>query len=213
MSLDLISTLYEYFKEERERHVREPGVYWVTDLVSCSQKEKFSRIYPELELAQFFKPILIQGVLVHVGLESILRDIMRERGAEVEVEPEASLKLNLEEFIPNVRESVTVKGRIDLVIRLPSGERLGIEIKTAKADLSLPHEHHVDQVKIYNLLFDLSKSYLIYVTPERITQYEIEERTSLANIVERVAKPKAPRYAWECQYCPFSILCPYKVVR
>lgn len=213
MPLDLISILYEYFKEEREKHVREPGVYWVTDLVSCSQREKFSRMYPELELAQFFKPVLVQGVLVHVGLEKILEEAMRGRGAEVEIEPEASLELDLEEFIPDAGGRVIIRGRVDLAVKLPSGENVGVEVKTARADLSLPHEHHVDQVKIYNNLFNLDKSYLIYVTPDRIAQYEVAERMSLASIAERVAKPKAPRYAWECQYCPFSILCPHKVTR
>jgi len=212
VSPDLIGILYKYFKEEREKHVREPGVYWVTDLVSCSQKEKFSRIYPELELAQLFKPILIQGVLVHVGLENILKEILKDLGAEIEVEPETTLKLDLGKFIPGAGE-VVIKGRVDLVVKLPSKGRVGIEIKTARADLSLPHEHHVDQVKIYNTLFNLDQSYLIYVTPDRVTQYGIEERMSLADIAERVAKPRIPRYSWECQYCPFSVLCPNKVVR
>jgi len=43
---------------------------------------------------------------------------------------------------------------VDLLVELSSGERVGIEIKTARADLSIPHEHHVDQVKTYNTMFD-----------------------------------------------------------
>ena len=196
--LDLIGELYRYFREERERHVREEGVYWVIDLVSCSQKERFSRIYPELELAQLFNPILIQGALVHAGLEEILKEVLGKKGARVEVEPEGSLELDLREFIPSAEGKVSIKGRVDLLVELSSGKRVGIEIKTARADLSIPHEHHVDQVKIYNTMFDMDESYIIYVTPDRITQYRVEEKMSMADIAGRVAVPKVPRYSWEC---------------
>ncbi|RLF13766.1 MAG: CRISPR-associated protein Cas4 [Thermoprotei archaeon] len=211
--MDLVGELYRYFRDEREKHKREPGVYWVTDLVSCSQKEKFSRTYPELELAQLFRPALVQGALVHAGLEAVLKEILEERGAEVEVEPEAILELDLGEHLPDATGRVTVKGRADLVVKAPTGERVGVEIKTARADLSLPHEHHVDQVRIYNTMFGLEGSIIVYVTPDRVTQYEVRDRMSLADMARRVVEARAPRYPWECAYCPFAVLCPYKVVR
>jgi len=210
--LDLISLLYGHFKKEREEHRREPGVYWVTDLVSCSLKERFSRMYPELELAQLFKPILIQGTLIHMGLEALLKEVLEAEGARVEVEKEGSIEVDMSGIIPGAGK-VTVKGRVDLALELPESRRFGVEVKSSRGDSPLPLEHHVDQVRIYNSMFGFEASYLLYVTPERIAQYEVRGRMEEDEVMKRIAEPKAPRYTWECRYCPFSVLCPSKVVK
>lgn len=208
---DIVEELYKYFREERVKHVREPGVYWVTDLVSCSLKPQYERLYPELSMPDLFNPVLVQGVLVHKGLGLLLAQLLEVKGAKVEVEKEASIEVDLSAV--GLSGKAIVKGRADVIVSLPGGERVGIEVKTARSDIQLPLEHHVDQVRAYNTLFVLSRSYLLYVTPERIVQYEVSERMSVEELALRVAEHKAPRYAWECRYCSFAVLCPSKVTR
>jgi len=210
--LDLIGLLYAYFREERAKHAREPGVYWVTDLVSCSLKRGFALKYPELELAGVFNPVAVLGSLVHAGLGQLLARALEAEGARVELEVESSLEVNLDLVVPGSGKAV-VKGRADAIVTTRDGARYGVEVKTSRSDLSLPIEHHIDQVRVYNLLFGLEKSYLLYVTPERIAQYEVAERASEEEVARRIVEARSPRYAWECRYCPFAVLCPSKVTR
>jgi len=209
--LDLVAELYNHLRAERAKHQRGPGVVWVTDLVLCSLKSRYSEVYPELEAPQVFEPTLVLGTIVHKGLQGFLRRVLgEEKGYGVEVEPEASAEVDLSQFQPGAGK-VVVKGRIDALILL-GGERVGVEVKSMRGDAQLPLEHHVDQVRLYNLLFDLPATILLYVTPERITQYEVGERADWREVAQRVLEPKAPRYPWECRYCPFAVLCPKKRV-
>jgi len=210
--LDLTGLLYEYFKDEQAKHSREPGVYWVTDLVSCSMKRWFELKYPELVLANLFNPVAVLGSLVHAGLGQLLSRILEAESARVDLEVESSLELNLESIVPGSGRAV-VKGRADAIATARDGARYGIEVKTSRSDLSLPMEHHVDQVRIYNLIFNLERSYLLYVTPDRIAQYEVADRMSEEEIAKRILEAKTPRYAWECKYCPFAVLCPSKATK
>ncbi|MEM4853444.1 MAG: hypothetical protein QXQ60_07740, partial [Thermofilum sp.] len=182
---------------------------WVTDLVSCSLKSRYSLEYPELELAELFNPVLIHGTLVHRGLEELLKLILEQKGVKVEVELEGSMEVDLSDLAPGSGK-VLVKGRADVILTLPNGEKHGVEIKSMRGDAPLPLEHHVDQARVYNTLFNLSSTILVYITPERITQYVERERLPAGEIARRILEQKAPRYPWECKYCPFSVLCPSK---
>lgn len=208
---DIVEEIYKYFREERLKHAREPGVHWVTDLISCSLKPQYERLYPELNMSDVFNPLLIQGVLVHRGLALLLTQLLEAKGAKVEVEKEACIEVNLGEA--GLGGKALVRGRADIIVILPTGERVSIEVKTARSDVQLPMEHHLDQVRAYNSIFGLSKSYLLYVTPERISQYEVSGRMSVEELALRVTEHRAPRYAWECRYCNFAVLCPSKVTR
>ncbi|MEM2475464.1 MAG: hypothetical protein QW407_06025 [Thermofilaceae archaeon] len=210
--LNIVEELYRYFRDERSKHSREPGVHWVTDLVSCSLKVRYEQLYPELSMPDVFNPVLIQGVLIHKGLGLLLAQLFEAKGAKVEVEKEACVEVDLT-AAGLAGGKALVKGRADIIVSLPSGEGIGIEVKTARSDIQLPLEHHVDQVRAYNTIFDLSASYLLYVTPERITQFEVEERMSMEELALRATEHKAPRYTWECRYCNFAVLCPYKVTK
>lgn len=210
--MDIVGELYRYFREERLKHPREPGVHWVTDLVSCSLKVEFERAYPELSMSDVFNPVLVQGVLVHKGLGLLLAQLLEAKGARVELEKETSIEVNLSEAGLEGSRAL-VKGRADIIVTLPDGEVLGVEVKTARSDVQLPLEHHVDQVRAYNTLFALSRSYLLYVTPERIAQYEVSDRMSIKEMAFRIVERRAPRYAWECKYCDYSVLCPSKVTK
>jgi len=213
MELNIISLIYEFLKEEREKHVREDGVLWVTDLVSCRLKEKYSREYPEIDLSTLFKPPLIQGTLVHRGLETFLKEHLSSDEVKVDVEVEGFKEIDLSKLtMKSDLSKVIIKGRIDVIVSTKES-KIGIEIKTARADLGIPHPHHIDQVRIYNWLFNLDKSILIYITPDRLAQYEVCERFSESEIAKRVVDDASPRYEWECQYCPFSVLCSKKVTK
>ena len=196
--MDIVPLLYELARREREEHRREEGVYWVTDLVRCPLKREFESAFPELAAQEVFKPSLVLGRLVHMGLQAALKSEMGE-GVEVEVEKSRDVVL------PD-GSKVELRGRIDAIV----GKNVGVEIKYARADIGIPLQHHVDQAKIYNWLFDLERTSLVYVTPDRVTEFKVEERADVAEVVERILSTEAPRYDWECTYCHFSVLCPKK---
>lgn len=193
--MDLVSLLYEWVREEREKHKRETGVLWVTDLVRCPLKRDFEDKYPELLGGLTLRPSILAGKVAHVGMEAILE--RRLNGVAIEVEGERELEVEGTE--------IRVRGRIDAVV----GSE-GIELKTARADLGIPQKHHVDQARAYNWLFDLKGTVLLYITPDRITQYRIDERMDDSEVKERILSSEAPRYDWECGYCPYSVVCPKK---
>ncbi len=202
VSIDLVDLLYRVSKEEREKHKRSPSTYWITDLLRCTLKRDYELRYPELSESEVFMPFFIVGTLVHRGLQGLLREVM-PNDISTEVEREREIVL------PN-GEVVCVSGRADILIKV--GEELvGVEIKTSRSDLGLPKQHHVDQARMYNWLFNLKRTILIYVSPDRVTQYVIEDSASNEEVVERVISRKIPRYEWECKYCIYSVMCPYKI--
>lgn len=195
--------LYRLRKEEFLKHRREANVYWVSDLVRCPIKREFEIKYPEIALTNIYSPYYILGDLIHKGLESIVSE---ELSAKIEVETSKDIQLSS-------GKKVMVKGRIDCIVTTEKGENIGVEIKSARADVGIPQQHHIDQVRIYNWLFDLTKSILIYVTYNRVTEYEIREKASIEEIIYRIEDRRAPRYSWECNYCIYSILCPNKITK
>ncbi|MEM0500722.1 MAG: PD-(D/E)XK nuclease family protein, partial [Ignisphaera sp.] len=102
-----------------------------------------------------------------------------------------------------------IKGRIDAIV----GDYI-IEIKSGSSDRNLPYEQHIIQTRIYMWLSNLDKAILLYVTPNRIVEYQIKGTMSDKEITELVKSiitgQPAPRYIWECKYCIYSILCPFK---
>ncbi len=201
--VDLVSVIYEYNKRERERHKREEGVFWVTDLVRCPLKRVYETLYPELSLRDVFNPRLIVGILIHRGVEGLVKEVLKEFKVEVEVEGGRGVLLS-------DGSEVEVRGRLDILL-LGGGTKEAVEVKTARSDRSIPQRHHIDQARAYNWLFDLDRVYLLYITPERVAQYSVEDRMSDAEVAERVESRRAPRYPWECSYCHYAVLCSSKV--
>lgn len=199
--LDLINLLYAASREEKKRHPRKPDTYWVTDLVRCALKREYELRYPELVEKDVFTPVFILGTLVHRGLQELLKSVIGE-GVLTEVEG------NREVVLPDGRKAM-IEGRADVVVKM-GDELIGVEIKTARSDYDLPKLQHVDQARIYNWLFNLEQTVLVYVTPERITQYPVSERVNEDEVVDRMTSRKIPRYEWECKFCSYSVMCPYK---
>ncbi len=201
--IDVVNMIYSYTKAEREKHRREKGVVWVTDLVRCPLKRLYEELYPELSLREVFKPSLIVGTLIHLGLERVLKEVVQE--FSVEVETEWSKDVVLEDG-----STVVVRGRLDVLLsRGP--ERIAVEIKSSRSDRGIPQRHHLDQARAYNWLADTAGTLLLYVTPSRVTQFYVEDRMDATEVVSRIASRRAPRYSWECAYCAYSVLCPSKV--
>ncbi|MGB9826926.1 MAG: CRISPR-associated protein Cas4 [Thermosphaera sp.] len=191
--------LYEkYVKEELHRleELKNPKIVYVTDLVGCSHKYYLRRLYPELTIK--FEPSAILGNLVHAGIGTLLR----EKGFEVEVEVSTEVEVNGEKY--------SVKGRVDA---LKKDEGLVVEVKTARYAQDIPREHHLNQLKIYLEILNLVNGTLIYITPDKIYEFQVKrERISLESLVKTLVEDTAhPRYEWECSYCMFRKLCPYAV--
>ncbi len=189
----IVEIIVDWRLREVERHkkLRELGGYEVTDLIRCPLKRSFEEKHPELYRAMAYIPATVLGALVHLGLQNILSD---ELNAEIEVEGEKQIG------------EYKIIGRIDAKIG-----KVGIEIKTSRSDIEIPYEHHILQAKIYNWLFDLDKTVLVYITPDRFTEFVVDERLDEEEILKLIVDKRIPKYEWECRYCHFSVLCPNKL--
>jgi CRISPR-associated exonuclease Cas4 len=180
-------------------HKREDKALYVTDLVRCALKIKYEEKYKELFIAESIKPSTILGDLVHEGLEKFLAE---KFNAKLEVESEKQVTL--------AQDVYKIKGRADAIIE--GEKKIVIEIKTARADKGLPLEHHKQQLRLYLWLFDANEGILVYITPDRVTEYSIRNKAEddeVIRLVEETIKLlKTPRYNWECSYCIFNVICP-----
>ena len=192
---------------ESERHVRLEKEYYVTDLVVCSLKRQFALKYPTIEQNKVLKPKLLFGELIHLGIQKFIEDNY-ENGPFVtyafEVPGERKVNVDGEEY--------WILGRVDALVKTRSGETIGLEFKSSLSDKNLPKRHHLWQVCIYNWLFDLPKTILVYITPDRFCEFEISEKFNEEDIIRLIREPKAPRWPWECRYCDFAFMCKKKNV-
>jgi len=195
----LTPKLVEYRIKELEKHLpREPNVYYVTDLVRCSQKREFELMQPVLTYTHVLNGRTFLGEVVHKGLEKILKEIFGDavRTEDEELEKERTVEVNGVTYI--------VRGRVDAIL----GVDTGIEIKETVSDSRLPFQHHVEQAMIYNWLYSFRHTILLYITPSGIFEFEVDDRVTDAEVVKRIKEKKAPRYPWECKYCEYASICP-----
>ncbi|MEM1834087.1 MAG: CRISPR-associated protein Cas4 [Thermosphaera sp.] len=193
--------LYEkYVKEELHRleELKDPHLIYVTDLVGCTRKYFFRRMYPELTIK--FEPSAVLGNLVHAGIASLLM----EKGFNTEVEISAEIDVDGEKY--------TIRGRVDALKR---DEGLVVEIKTARSAQDVPKEHHVSQLKIYLEILNYDYGTLVYITPEKIVEFLVRrEGINLKSLVKTLLEDADhPKYEWECSYCVFKRLCPFSLER
>jgi len=186
----VLSDYKEHFKDATN-----PNIVYVTDMVSCSQKREFRIRYPELAFK--FEPAHILGDMVHIGIESFLK----EEGFQVEVEFEKEVSIDNRE--------VKIKGRVDAL-----NENYVVEIKTARSDLGIPHDHHLMQLQIYLNIFDRKAGLLLYVTPDRLAEFYIEKKPLDVEslVVETIHNSMHPRWSWECKYCFYAKICPFRTI-
>ncbi len=198
----IVEKLYALKLEDFQRRIQEmtnPYIIYVTDLVSCSNKRVMRRHYPLLSFR--FEPPLILGELVHTGIQSLLTGT-GEWKAEVEVRSKKDIDDNEYEIV----------GRVDLVRYEGEKPIEVVEVKTVRQlQDNVPYEHHVMQLKIYLEMLGVESGYLLYITPDRIVEYNIERNNlNLDELIRQTVYNLAkPRYAWECRYCPYKRICPY----
>ncbi|ABM80792.1 CRISPR-associated protein Cas4 [Hyperthermus butylicus] len=185
---------------EKLRELTDPNVVYVTDLVTCSHKRIMRLNYPLLSFQ--FEPQLLIGELVHAGLQALLARDGSEWRAEVQIEERYDIDGG----------EVVLKGRADLVKYNDGVPETVVEIKTARMlPEGAPLEHHVMQLRIYLQLLGARRGILLYVTPDRLVEFEVEPvNVDIGALIrETVYDMRAPRYDWECRYCPFRKFCPY----
>lgn len=198
--------------EEFEKHYRmlngnNGNVLWVSALVQCPHKWVFMLRYPEIAKA-FLRGAFVLGDMVHRGLGLFVEEIFHELGYDwVEVEHELQKRL-----VVDGRE-VVLKGRADAVF-YKGDDKVVYEFKTSRSDTGLPHPHHVLQLRIYMNMVGASRGVMLYLTPDRVAEYVVTEPLKdeeLEELVREFFRFKGPRYEWECNYCPYAFMCPYKV--
>ncbi len=201
--LRISELLYQWKIEDTKKRMesRLENELYVTDLISCPLKLRYSKLYKELALASAFKPVALMGELLHLGLEKLLSELLGVDNVKTEVEYEREVVVDGTTYI--------VKGRVDAIV----GDVL-IEIKSVRSDTHIPLQHHVMQVRIYLWLTGLPKGILVYITPDRIAEFLIDTPASDGEVTDLVRSTiegrPAPRYPWECSYCIYSQLCPSK---
>lgn len=198
-SQKIIEILYSIQKKEFEEHVEEmskPNIVYVTELTACSHKYVLRQKFSELIFS--FEPNIILGSLIHRGLE----DILEAEGYKREVPVQKEINIDGSKY--------TIKGRIDA---LNEEEQIVVEIKSARSSQGTPHPHHILQLQIYLEMLGYKKGILVYITPDRMLEYTIEYTPiDLKNyLIETINDLKHPRWHWECKYCIFNRICPYRV--
>ena len=204
VELRIVENLYRWKVEEYRERVEKKleNEIYVTELLLCPLKSRLAKQYPELALSRVFDPPLFIGDMVHRGLQQTLKEIFGEENVEVEVEVEREVAVDGQSYV--------IRGRIDAVI----GDTV-VEIKSGRSDVGIPHKHHVDQLRLYMWMRGAAKGLLLYVTNDRITEYPVEQPMSDGEVMDLVRSflkgEPAPRYPWECNYCPFAVVCPRRV--
>ena len=203
MVLRISELLYRWRIEEARKRFesRLENEIYVTDLIFCPLKYRYSKLYTEIALSSSFSPITVLGELVHIGLEKFLQDTLGSDVVKTEVEYERDISVDGVTYI--------VKGRVDAVV-----ENTVIEIKTSRSDTNIPYQHHIQQLRLYLWLTGLPRGLLVYLTPERIAEFSVETPASDGEVADLVRSlisgEPAPRYPWECGYCSYAALCPRK---
>lgn len=209
---DVTELLYKLQLREFEDHFRRVKEYkgwlvWVSALTQCPRRWFYMLRFPEAMQVQF-KGAFALGRAAHAGLQQLLQSYYPTLGYEkLETEVEVEKRLVLHDG-----RDVLLTGRID-ALAFKGGEKVVYEIKTAKSDTGLPHEHHLLQLRIYMNIVSTAKGVLLYLTPDRVAEYFVKEPISdeeLMKLVEEFLEFKGPRYDWECSYCVYSVICPLK---
>ncbi|RLG81238.1 MAG: hypothetical protein DRO40_09975 [Thermoprotei archaeon] len=199
----LADLIYKMKYSEALKHEREANIIYVTDLVQCSWKRVWEMEYPVFDRVRALKPSLIFGDIIHRGVQKYLEEAKGDSEIEeVQFEVPHTLTINVE------RKVYFVTGRIDGMIKLRNGRIIGLEIKSGLDDKNIPKEHHLMQCRLYNWLFNLKETILLYITPYRLTDFTVITKYTDEEVAKLISEEKAPRWDWECRYCDFNFICP-----
>ncbi|MEM2447905.1 MAG: hypothetical protein QXT14_03005 [Candidatus Bathyarchaeia archaeon] len=180
---------------DAQKHRREDGEVFVTDLVLCGVRLQKQRKFPEIEPSNAFNSRTLEGDIVHKGVQTVLKEVLGDR---VQVEVEGSKEV----------AGFRLKGRIDAIV----DGKYGVEIKHVKSDYGIgTYKHHMLQALIYWWMFDLESVELLYISGDRSTSIPVEGSLTEEDIAKLILEPKPVAEEWVCRYCEYSFSCQYKL--
>jgi len=194
--LTLADILFRWKVMESRRHSRGEDEIYVTDLLVCTERMSLRKKHPEVEVSDPLDPVTLEGDIVHKGVEVILRDML---GGIVDIETEVDVEARVGGY--------TLKGRIDMVV----DGRVGVEVKHARGDYGIPHEHHILQARIYKWMSKLDEFELLYVTRDRAVSLPVHGSITEEDILRIISEGRLPKKSWVCEHCGYSFACPYKI--
>jgi len=173
----------DYIKEELDDINK---VIYVKDLCFCKEKAVLRRKYRAIELDVLKKPEVQFGILIHRAIEEIFK----------------SLDFDTEVSNVKIVGDYQVAGRIDAIINSKRG-RYGVEIKTANT----VHDAYKMQAKIYNWLFDLDSTILLFINEKKFFGVTISGRYKDDTILKLINNWKSPMWSYECKRCDYLMYC------
>ena len=200
MIAEKIFRAYLDFMQEKYGHEHLENRIHVHDLVRCKHKSELETLFPET--ASTLSPILFLGEAVDEFVKMLVvtyKDKLFEKLETTTGEFEKTVNFNGKE--------ITIIGRPDILL-----EDSVIEIKYSRTPEDKPLEHHINQLKIYMFLTNKNKGVLVYFTPRGLREFTFEEEVKEDFIHSILETWGSPRYEWECQYCNYKEICPYRVI-
>jgi len=204
MLLEKIFRAYLDYTNEKYGHEHEETKLHVHDIVRCKHKSVMETMFPEFMRSPSAHIFIGEAIdefvkkIIEIKREDLFPDL---ESTEIEVSREIRLEDDGEEKV------ITIIGKPDIVLRDAI-----VEIKYSRTIEDKPLEHHVMQLKLYLFLTNKKKGYLIYVTPRGMREFVIEEEVSDDYVKELLRSWSSPRFEWECDYCHYKEICPYRVV-
>jgi len=179
---ELVNRIVDHMQLKYEREL---GALHVRDIISCREKLRYEDVYPVLHRSLYFKPAILLGELVHVGLENFYPPDLRPQK------------------VTRLLHGKEIVGHVDGVT-----ETIALEVKYQRVLPQAAHDHHMLQAQAEAWVAEKDKAVLLYVTPEGWREFTFEP-LSTDEMALYVSKGFAPRWPkWECRYCAFGGVCP-----
>lgn len=197
----LVEGLIDYYlKMQRERYERTKDTFaTVTELVGCKKKAEFSRRYSNWTQIQ---PQILVGIITHIGVQNWVKEYYQ---IEAEFEKTFYKKISIFDGYGIIEGTVDILNKTNNQV---------IEIKYSRDVYNnTPYEHHINQVRLYLWLTGCDEGKILYITPERIVEFEVNDPMSDNELLSFIHEWKSPRYEWECNYCSYNQFCPHAIKR
>ena len=173
---------YDVLREEMYKKFGD-RVIFAHEITRCSRKNELEKSYSWTRFSSWLVPSILLGEVVHEGFAKIFG------------EQTAPYVKPLGDYI--------ISGSPDAMINDKPAE-----VKFQRTAPESPKEHHIDRLKLYMWLTGSDEGYLIYLTPERVAAFTVNETVSDVAVMGMLKK-MYPRYEWECRLCQFSGICEF----
>lgn len=184
----------EDWREEIARTLKVGKVWFVHELLECRQKKNMREKFPEIDVATSFNPRLVVGWLIEEAVRNIL-------------------KAQSQRWYKKIGE-VAVAGEADILLD-DGGEKTVIEVKYLTGLYGAPHQHHIDQLRLYLWGLGIDRGELWMISPEGIIFTPVTSMTDedVAELLSESESEMSPRYIFECKLCNYEQFCPYSIIR